>query len=100
MQEAEADEDYTVYADRTVYTEQGRTTGPGGYTEQGGYTGSGSYTEQRGYTGPVVIRSRKDTQVPAVIQGRIGIQIRGLHRIFRKMTAGTRRITIRAEKNS
>ena len=52
MQEAEADEDYTVYADRTVYTEQGRTTGPGGYTEQGGYTGSGSYTEQRGYTGP------------------------------------------------
>lgn len=64
VREAENAEDYTVYADRTLYTGasgysgaggqtgDGRYTGPGGYTEQGRYTGPGDYTEQRGYTGP------------------------------------------------
>lgn len=41
-------DDYTVYADRTVYTESGHYTGQSGYT---GQTDSGGYTGQRGYTG-------------------------------------------------
>ncbi len=64
VKEAENAEDYTVYADRTVYTgtggqtETGRYTeqrsynGRGGYMEQGGYTSPGNYTEQGRYAGP------------------------------------------------
>ncbi len=52
VREAENAEDYTVYAERTLYTGASGYSGAGGRTGDGRYTGPGGYTEQRSYTGP------------------------------------------------